>query len=248
MAKEKSARRVKYHVWWNMIDRCHNSKSSGYSGYGDRGIKVCERWRESFDNFNADVPDRPSASHSFDRINNEGNYEPGNCRWATRAEQMRNTRANLLVTCDGETKTLSEWAESSGISYATLMRRINRGLPPEVALTKSLSAFTKTIARIRKKEEKATQKRLMDSHVARCVARRIIGATSDEFDLMVADRKIGRVLMPNKRFRYCLQDLWAIHHDRVAAQEINLQSAIPASARERHAAKRGDMRLVGHSA
>jgi hypothetical protein len=80
-----------YNTWAGMHSRCENPKEAGYKNYGGRGITVCERWR-SFENFYADVGDRPSPKHSIDRINNDGNYEPGNVRWATRTEQNRNRR------------------------------------------------------------------------------------------------------------------------------------------------------------
>jgi hypothetical protein len=79
-----------------MIQRCHNPKGTGYAYYGARGITVCARWRDSFESFLADVGKRPSSAHSIDRINNDGNYEPGNCRWAIAKEQMNNRRPMKL--------------------------------------------------------------------------------------------------------------------------------------------------------
>jgi hypothetical protein len=81
-----------YHSWIAMIRRCHASSEPGYKNYGARGIKVCDRWRNSFVAFLADMGGRPSPKHTLDRINNDGNYEPGNCRWATRHEQRVNSR------------------------------------------------------------------------------------------------------------------------------------------------------------
>ena len=95
----------------------------------------CERW-ESFENFFADMGRRPSAAHTLDRIDNDGNYEPGNCRWATKKQQQRNRRTNRLLTFSGETHCAAEWAERLGIPYATLLARL-RKWPVERALTEA---------------------------------------------------------------------------------------------------------------
>lgn len=79
-------------IWYSMKQRCFNPKSKRYADYGGRGITMADAWRESFDTFYADMGPRPSSKHSIDRINNDGNYEPGNCRWATATEQARNQR------------------------------------------------------------------------------------------------------------------------------------------------------------
>ena len=84
--------RIEYHSWKGMINRCTNKNHHKYSSYGARGITVCDRWLNSLDNFIKDMGDRPSLDYSLDRINNDGNYEPSNCRWATRSQQMRNRR------------------------------------------------------------------------------------------------------------------------------------------------------------
>lgn len=83
---------AEYYAWQDMKARCSNPKVRSYRNYGARGIQVCERWQLSFDAFFADMGRRPSSQHSLDRIENDGNYEPGNCRWATRSEQRKNQR------------------------------------------------------------------------------------------------------------------------------------------------------------
>lgn len=81
-----------YVRWWHMLQRCYNPNSTHYKYYGGRGISVCERWRNSFEAYRDDMGPPPTPKHSIDRINNDGNYEPGNCRWATASEQARNKR------------------------------------------------------------------------------------------------------------------------------------------------------------
>lgn len=86
-----------YNVWKNMVDRCYNPQNKDYKYYGARGISVCDRWVNSVHNFVSDMNLRPSAGHSIDRINNDGNYEPSNCRWATIKEQNANKRKSRIV-------------------------------------------------------------------------------------------------------------------------------------------------------
>jgi hypothetical protein len=125
-----------YSVWSAMRARCLNPAHSNYRHYGGRGIQVCERW-ESFANFLADMGPRPSLRHSIERTDSNGNYEPGNCRWATPAEQARNKSTNRFFTLNGETMCLTDWAKRLGVSPDCLAARLRRGTPPELALTEA---------------------------------------------------------------------------------------------------------------
>jgi len=120
-----------YRTWCHMKERCSNSSCSDYRDYGGRGITVCERWKNSFENFYADIGPRPSPKHSIDRIDSNGNYEPGNCRWATPLQQSRNRDWGNRLEFRGETRRVSEWAEVLGVRPGTLHNRIRRGWPIE---------------------------------------------------------------------------------------------------------------------
>jgi hypothetical protein len=125
-----------YESWQGMKKRCESTDSPSYKHYGGRGIKVCERW-QSFENFLADMGRKPSPAHSIDRYpNNDGNYEPGNCRWATDVEQTNNRRVTPFVTYDGRTQTIKQWADELGFKYWSLRNRlVNLGWPVEKAFT-----------------------------------------------------------------------------------------------------------------
>lgn len=125
-----------FNVWQCMIRRCENPKQDDYPRYGGRGISVCPEWRESFVTFLLDMGPRPSPKHSIERMDNNGNYEPGNCRWATNTEQCRNHRRNRLLTANGVTKPLVCWVESTGLHVSTILRRLNNGWPEDVAVTR----------------------------------------------------------------------------------------------------------------
>lgn len=118
-----------YGTWINMILRCQKNPN-----YASRGIKVCPQWAESYEQFLSDVGRRPTDSHTLDRINNDGDYEPNNVRWATKSEQARNRRSNILITIGPETKCLKAWTEQYGLSYNMVRRRLRRGWSAERAL------------------------------------------------------------------------------------------------------------------
>ncbi len=122
-----------FKIWCGMVDRCRNDRSGNY---GRRGIRVCLQWESSFEQFCADMGEPPTSKHSIDRIDVNGNYEPNNCRWATRTDQGRNKRNNTVLKFDGELKPMSEWAEKKGIKPATICVRLySLGWSIEKALT-----------------------------------------------------------------------------------------------------------------
>ena len=115
-----------FRIWSTMKERCHNPNNKSYKDYGGRGVSVCEKWRNDFSAFLSDVGRRPSKEYTLDRWpNNDGNYEPGNFRWATRIEQANNKRTTVLVTYKGQTKPLSTWCRELGLSYSLMRDRIN---------------------------------------------------------------------------------------------------------------------------
>lgn len=120
------SRTPEYEAWRNMIERCENPNLPRYAAWGGRGIKVCERWQDVHA-FLADMGYRPSPEHSIDRIDNDGDYRPENCRWATMREQSDNTRRAHLVEHNGVTRCLNEWARLTGIAHQTLCHRYQMG-------------------------------------------------------------------------------------------------------------------------
>lgn len=124
-----------YKVWAGIKRRCQNENEDSYHNYGGRGIKMCQRWADSFEAFLADVGSRPSASHSIERIENSNGYEPGNCKWATKSEQAANTRHNRLIEFNGETLHAAEWSRRTGIKRSTILFRLDHGWSIERTLT-----------------------------------------------------------------------------------------------------------------
>lgn len=124
-----------YRSWGSLVNRCLNPKNKQYPYYGGRGITVCAEWRSSFERFFADMGTKPSAKHSIDRKDNDGPYAPWNCRWATPLEQTINRRNTVRVTFNGQTKSLSEWAQERAIPHDALFGRIRNGWTTEEALT-----------------------------------------------------------------------------------------------------------------
>lgn len=124
-----------FQAWVDMRWRCSKDSIECWDHYGGRGIIVCEQWQNSFRTFLTDMGPRPSKKHSLDRINNDGNYTPENCRWATRSEQQRNRQKTQKLTFNGETLPVVEWAERLGWSHHVLFTRIKRGWPVSDILT-----------------------------------------------------------------------------------------------------------------
>jgi hypothetical protein len=126
-----------YRAWIQMKERCYTTKETKkLANYVDRGIKVCDRWLESFENFYADMGDPPSDNHSLDRRDNDSDYSPENCRWATRKEQMNNRRVNHFITHGDRKQTLTQWSTETGIPSATIAGRLRRGWSVQQALVR----------------------------------------------------------------------------------------------------------------
>lgn len=127
-----------YGAWAGMAQRCTNPNNKYFRLYGGRGIKVCERWALSLEAFLADMGEPPSPQHTLDRIDSNGDYEPGNCRWATAREQARNRTTNRYITYRGQTRLLIEWCEILGQNVARVRARLGLGWDEERALTAPL--------------------------------------------------------------------------------------------------------------
>ena len=128
-----------YKAWHAMNHRCTNPDDKSYHNYGGRGIKVCPRWSNSFEQFYTDVGPRPGKEYSLDRIDNDGDYTPENCRWATVKEQGNNRRTNAPITYKGKTMNLAQWSEMTGISISNLSKRIKAGWSIERTLTEPVA-------------------------------------------------------------------------------------------------------------
>lgn len=124
-----------YRTWSHLKARCYNKNDKSYPRYGAKGIRVCERWLESFENFYQDLGPRPGPEYSIDRIDSKGPYSPDNCRWATQKTQANNKSDNVNITFNNKTQTLAQWAEELGFTYSTLQHRLYRGWSIEKMLT-----------------------------------------------------------------------------------------------------------------
>lgn len=133
-ASSNYRRTPEYRAWCTMKQRCYNENHPYYMDYGGRGIRVCERWLDSFETFLRDLGQRPSKQHSLGRKKNNEHYTPENCRWETIAEQNRNKSTSVLVEHDGRTLNLVDWLSELGIKRITYYSRLYRGWTREEAL------------------------------------------------------------------------------------------------------------------
>lgn len=140
---------TEFTIWSGMLKRCTIKSRRDYANYGARGITVCERWsgEHGFVNFLSDMGLRPSSEFSIDRIDNDGNYSPDNCRWATAHQQHRNKRNNRIIRAFGQEKPLVEWSEEYGIEAETIAARIVRGASPEEAISKPVGKYFQKVSR-----------------------------------------------------------------------------------------------------
>lgn len=144
LRNEKTADRSKTHglshtrtykIWWGMISRCYNKGNTSYPWYGAVGVTVCGRWRgtSGFENFLADMGEAPDRL-TIERKLSSGNYTPDNCCWATAGEQAKNKRDTVMLTVDGVTKCMADWAREYGVALKTLWYRIDKGWPHDRAV------------------------------------------------------------------------------------------------------------------
>jgi hypothetical protein len=147
--KKRGAMTPEYRTWLGMKRRCQDENYKDFPNWGGRGITVCERWDRSFVDFLSDMGARPSDDHSIDRINPNGNYEPGNCRWATATEQGGEHRRDLIVVeVDGmRFESLKSACQHFGMPYTAVFERIKSGMPLETALTTKKGALPNTRSR-----------------------------------------------------------------------------------------------------
>ena len=135
--KHGKSRNNIYRIWFGIKERCLNKKRHEYYYYGGRGITICDEWL-NFENFYRDMGERPSENHSVDRVDNSKGYCKENCRWATKKEQMNNTRKSKIVEYKGVSKTIAEWEDHLSIRKGTLRTRINRGWDIERAFEENI--------------------------------------------------------------------------------------------------------------
>lgn len=135
----KNNKRPEYNLWNAMRTRCNNPRGKSFHRYGGRGIKVCESWMK-FENFLAEMGQSPSKWHTLERIDNDGNYEPGNVQWQTRSVQARNQSTNVRIAINGVSMILADWLKKLGLGQTTYYRRVKSGMTPFEALTQTMNS------------------------------------------------------------------------------------------------------------
>ncbi len=133
-----------YWAWHAMQRRCYDKKDKGYKNYGARGIQVCDRWINSFNDFISDMGMKPHPRYSIERVDNDGNYEKSNCVWGTKLQQNRNRRNTRRLEHNGKNLTLQEWSDITGLDYFTLLRRVKIGWSAQAVIETPLR-YSKTI-------------------------------------------------------------------------------------------------------
>lgn len=142
----RSGQTKEYRTWASVKDRTTNRHAQNYKYYGGRGVTMYDGWLNNYQSFLEHVGKAPSEKHELDRIDNDGNYEPNNVRWATRKQQMANRRSSKFIEFRGQRKTQEEWGEITGIGGTNICKRLKRGWSVEKALTKPLATI-KTISK-----------------------------------------------------------------------------------------------------
>ena len=134
LKKHMCSKTPEYKTWQGMRQRCNNQKDVSYSNYGKRGIKVCDYWNNSFENFLNDMGKKPSPNHTLDRIDVDGNYTKANCRWADKKTQGNNRRSNIIIEYNGIKQTLTQWANMLNVNPLTMISRNRANWPIEKML------------------------------------------------------------------------------------------------------------------
>ena len=136
-------------IWRSMLTRCTNLHSKSFKYYGGKGVKICEEWQKNFENFyNWAMNNGYAENLTIDRIDNNGNYEPSNCHWITMKEQQRNKSNSRVITAFGESYSLSQWAQKTGLSKTTLKSRLDKlGWSAEKALTTDRRKYLKKVTK-----------------------------------------------------------------------------------------------------
>lgn len=132
-----------YRTWMRMNSRCYVVGDNSYDRYGAKGVTVCGEWRRDFLAFLNHIGPKPGPEYTLDRIYGSRGYEPGNVRWATRKEQQNNLSTNRLISCQGRTRTVAQWADEIGLPYNTVHQRIQDGWPPERAFNEPVAHRSK---------------------------------------------------------------------------------------------------------